>query len=100
MHCICSINILFIAEQGAIKVLPDYDRLLSTRLIQIYMVIEMLRTIGKSGNGPLEFLSPGDMTAYDDKIYIIDQKNYRVTGSSPPASYKYTWSLKNEKPLR
>ena len=38
----------------------------------------VLRTIGKSGNGPLEFLSPGDMTAYDDKIYIIDQKNYRV----------------------
>lgn len=38
----------------------------------------VLRTIGKSGNGPLEFLSPGDMTAYNDKIYIIDQKNYRV----------------------
>lgn len=29
-------------------------------------------------SGSLEFLSPGDMTVYDDKIYIIDQKNYRV----------------------
>lgn len=38
----------------------------------------IVRKVGKTGNGPLEFLSPGDMAVYDNKIYIIDQKNYRV----------------------
>lgn len=38
----------------------------------------VIKTVGGSGNGPLEFLSPSDLTLYDNKIYIIDQKNYRV----------------------
>lgn len=38
----------------------------------------VIQTIGGTGNGPMEFISPGDITTYDNKIYIIDQKNYRV----------------------
>ena len=58
-------DILITDSENDILVEADYDG-------------NVLQTIGKTGNGPLEFLRPGDITAYNDKIYIIDQKNYRV----------------------
>lgn len=38
----------------------------------------VIKEVGQTGNGPLEFMSPGDMVRYKNRIYIIDEKNYRV----------------------
>ncbi|PWJ49771.1 6-bladed beta-propeller [Faecalicatena contorta] len=38
----------------------------------------VIRKIGETGNGPLEFMSPGEIIRYENKVYILDEKNYRV----------------------
>ncbi len=38
----------------------------------------IIRKLGKTGNGPLEFVQPGDIVNYKDRIYILDEKNHRV----------------------
>lgn len=38
----------------------------------------IIRTVGNTGSGPLEFSNPTGITTYDGKIYIIDGKNDRI----------------------
>lgn len=38
----------------------------------------IIQEVGITGNGPLEFMSPGEIIEYDNKIYILDEKNFRV----------------------
>lgn len=39
---------------------------------------KILKTVGKTGSGPLEFSNPTGVTSYKDKIYIIDGMNDRI----------------------
>lgn len=38
----------------------------------------VLNTIGKSGNGKLEFIKPNNIKVFGDKVYILDSGNFRV----------------------
>ena len=39
---------------------------------------EIIKEIGKTGNGHLEFINPTGITSYNDYIYVLDSLNYRI----------------------
>lgn len=47
-------------------------------LIQADYDGNFIKSVGETGNGPLEFLSPTGITSFQDKIYVIDAGNNRV----------------------
>ncbi len=38
----------------------------------------LVKEVGRTGNGEVEFLEPVDIAVIDSKVYILDSKNYRV----------------------
>lgn len=49
---------------------------------------QLLRTVGKTGNGPLEFLNPQGITEQEGKIYILDAGNKRIQVLYPDFDYQ------------
>lgn len=60
----------------------DQDIILIDRgkdcLIQTDYDGNYIKSVGETGNGPLEFVSPTGITSFQDKIYVIDAGNNRV----------------------
>ena len=60
----------------------DQDIILVDRgkdcLIQADYDGNFIKSVGETGNGPLEFVSPTGITSFQDKIYVIDAGNNRV----------------------
>lgn len=48
------------------------------RLVVLDYNGKILKTVGTTGSGPLEFSNPTGITSYKDKIYVIDGMNDRI----------------------
>ena len=50
----------------------------NNRIIKVNLDGKIVKEIGKSGNGDLEFLKPSCITVINDLIYIFDKDNVKI----------------------
>lgn len=70
-----------IEEVGGIGSIEDYYVVSDSIKNQLNIINkdgDIVKVIGKTGNGNMEFSRPTTLTMLHDKIYIIDQLNYRI----------------------
>jgi len=66
MGLVAANDMLIVSDSGNNRVLfLDYEG-------------NIIKTIGKTGNGNGEFIKPTGLTIYNNKIYVVDSGNYRI----------------------
>ena len=69
----------------------------SDAIIQMDYSGNLIKKIGKTGNGEGEFLSPGAIKEYNHEIYVLDQGNNRVQIFDEQLNYVDKVDLINKK---
>lgn len=81
---LCRENDLIIVDKGNDSlIVSDYEG-------------NMVRSVGNTGNGALEFMTPTGIALYEDKIYVIDSGNQRIQILSQELEYIEEIKISNE----